>query len=50
MVKEVSSRVWVITAMGSRGLLYHAYFGEKLAQAIQGMITLSFQELMHYLK
>ena len=50
MVKEVSSGVWVITAMGSRGLLYHAYFGEKLAQAIQGMITLSFQELMHYLK
>ncbi|MDR2539221.1 MAG: FAD-binding oxidoreductase [Chlamydiales bacterium] len=32
MIKGISSRVWVITAMGSRGLLYHAYFGEKLAQ------------------
>ncbi|MCL6756031.1 MAG: FAD-binding oxidoreductase [Candidatus Rhabdochlamydia oedothoracis] len=33
---KVSNKVWVITAMGSRGLLYHAYFGEKLAQAIIG--------------
>jgi len=44
---KVSNKVWVITAMGSRGLLYHAYFGEKLAQAIEGVTTLSFQELMY---
>lgn len=50
LAAKISSRVWVITAMGSRGLLYHAYFGEKLAQAIEGTITLSFQELIHYLK
>ena len=47
---KVSNKVWIITAMGSRGLLYHAYFGEKLAQAIEGVTTLSFQELMYYLK
>lgn len=47
---KVSSRLWAITAMGSRGLLYHAYFGEKLAQAIEGISTLSFQELIHCLK
>lgn len=44
---KVSNKVWVITAMGSRGLLYHAYFGGKLAQAIEGTTTLSFQELMY---
>ncbi|PWU13124.1 MAG: hypothetical protein C5B45_06680 [Chlamydiae bacterium] len=47
IVTKISSRVWVITAMGSRGLLYHAYFGEKLAQVIEGTITPPFQELMH---
>ncbi|HEV3269048.1 MAG TPA: FAD-dependent oxidoreductase [Candidatus Rhabdochlamydia sp.] len=50
IIAKISSRVWVITAMGSRGLLYHAYFGEKLAQAIEGATTLSFQELMYDLK
>ena len=50
LATKISSRVWVITAMGSRGLLYHAYFGERLAQAIEGTTTLSFQELIHYLK
>jgi glycine/D-amino acid oxidase-like deaminating enzyme len=44
---QISTRLWTLTAMGSRGLLYHAYFGEKLAQAIT---TLSFQELVYYLK
>lgn len=47
---KVSSGLFAITAMGSRGLLYHAYFGEKLAQAIEGESTLSFQELIHDLK
>ena len=34
IVKEVKKGVWVITAMGSRGLLYHAYYGKKLAKEI----------------
>ena len=50
IAKKLSTQVWAITAMGSRGLLYHAYFGEKLAQAIEGVSTLSFQELTHCLK
>ncbi len=47
---KVSDGLFAITAMGSRGLLYHAYFGEKLAQTIEGISTLSFQELIHELK
>jgi glycine/D-amino acid oxidase-like deaminating enzyme len=47
---KVSDGLFVITAMGSRGLLYHAYFGEKLAQTIEGTSSLSFQELIHDLK
>lgn len=47
---KISAQLWAITAMGSRGLLYHAYFGNKLAQAIEGISTLSFQELVYCLK
>lgn len=43
IAEQISSRLWTLTAMGSRGLLYHAYFGEKLAQTIEGISTLSFQ-------
>lgn len=43
IAEQISFRLWTLTAMGSRGLLYHAYFGEKLAQAIEGISTLSFQ-------
>jgi glycine/D-amino acid oxidase-like deaminating enzyme len=30
-VKRVSPKVWVLTGMGSRGLLYHAYFAKTLS-------------------
>lgn len=36
MVGQLDERTWVITAMGSRGLLYHAYFAKLLAAAICG--------------
>lgn len=31
---KMGKSAWVITGMGSRGLLYHAYVGEQLAEAI----------------
>jgi glycine/D-amino acid oxidase-like deaminating enzyme len=31
IVQRVNDRVWTLTALGSRGLLYHAYFGKELA-------------------
>jgi glycine/D-amino acid oxidase-like deaminating enzyme len=31
ILEEIQPKVWVITALGSRGLLYHAYLGKKLA-------------------
>jgi glycine/D-amino acid oxidase-like deaminating enzyme len=31
---KVSEGLWVLTAMGSRGLLYHAFLGKLLAEAI----------------
>lgn len=34
MVKKVSNTVWVCTAMGSRGLLYHAHAAELLSEAL----------------
>ena len=34
---QLSPRVWALTAMGSRGLLYHAYFGKTLAAAVGGL-------------
>lgn len=34
LVKKVEEKVWVITGLGSRGLLYHAYLGKLLAEAI----------------
>lgn len=34
IMEKVSSKAWVLTAMGSRGLLYHAYFGKTLAENI----------------
>lgn len=38
IVKQLSNNCYVITGMGSKGLLYHALFGEQLA----GMIVTSF--------
>ena len=34
---QIDAKTWVLTAMGSRGLLYHSYLGKKLACAmVQG--------------
>ncbi len=33
---KITDKVWFLTGMGSKGLLYHALYGEKLAQAIFG--------------
>lgn len=33
-VGKVQERIWMITGMGSRGLLYHAYLGKMLSSAI----------------
>lgn len=34
IVQKVGSKCWVITGMGSKGLLYHALYGEQLAAMI----------------
>ncbi|MBI2743725.1 MAG: FAD-binding oxidoreductase [Chlamydiales bacterium] len=34
IIRKLKERVWVCTAMGSRGLLYHAFAGKMLAKAI----------------
>jgi glycine/D-amino acid oxidase-like deaminating enzyme len=34
ILKKIDAKTWVITALGSRGLLYHAYLGKKLTQEI----------------
>lgn len=34
IAERIDDRTWVLTALGSRGLLYHACFGEKIAQEI----------------
>ena len=31
LLKQLSDKCWVLTAMGSRGLLYHAYYGHQFA-------------------
>ncbi len=31
IAERVNDRVWTLTGLGSRGLLYHAYFGKELA-------------------
>ena len=31
IVEKLDERSWVVTALGSRGLLYHAYLAEQLA-------------------
>jgi glycine/D-amino acid oxidase-like deaminating enzyme len=38
-VGRVKDNLWVLTAMGSRGLLYHAYLGEQLANAINNSVN-----------
>lgn len=34
MVKQINNRCWVLTGMGSKGLLYHALFGQELAERV----------------
>lgn len=34
VIRQLNQRTWVITGMGSRGLLYHALYAEELAQMI----------------
>lgn len=34
LIEKVNNKTWVITAMGSRGLLYHGYYAEILAEKI----------------
>jgi glycine/D-amino acid oxidase-like deaminating enzyme len=31
---RLKEKIWILTAMGSRGLLYHAYFGRTIAEEI----------------
>jgi glycine/D-amino acid oxidase-like deaminating enzyme len=32
ILEQIDPKTWVITAFGSRGLLYHAYFGKKIME------------------
>lgn len=34
ILHKLDEKTWVMTAFGSRGLLYHAYFGQKLARGL----------------
>lgn len=34
LVDQITDKVWVITGMGAKGLLYHAWMGKLLAQAL----------------
>ncbi|MBF5059421.1 NAD(P)/FAD-dependent oxidoreductase [Candidatus Neptunochlamydia vexilliferae] len=35
-IGKIDENIYAITGMGSRGLLYHAYFGKKLAEEVMG--------------
>lgn len=34
IINKINPKTWAITALGSRGLLYHAYLGKKLTQTL----------------
>ncbi len=34
ILEQLNAKTWVMTAFGSRGLLYHAYFGQKIGKLI----------------
>lgn len=34
ILQQIDPKTWIITALGSRGLLYHAYFGQKIRYAL----------------
>jgi glycine/D-amino acid oxidase-like deaminating enzyme len=38
MIEQINPKTWVITALGSRGLLYHAYFGNQSTIAMSAPI------------
>lgn len=35
LLKQLSEKCWVLTGMGSRGLLYHAFYGQQYAASLQ---------------
>lgn len=35
LIGRIDNKVWIFSALGSKGLLYHAYLGEKLAYAFK---------------
>ncbi|MCE5317612.1 MAG: FAD-binding oxidoreductase [Parachlamydia sp.] len=35
LLKQVDAKTWVLTGMGSKGLLYHALFAKRLCQKVQ---------------
>lgn len=39
LLEQISEKAWAITAFGSRGLLYHAYFGKKISQLLLQSLT-----------
>lgn len=34
LIKQISAKVWTLTGMGSKGLLYHAFYAKKLREII----------------
>jgi glycine/D-amino acid oxidase-like deaminating enzyme len=37
IIEQVDPKTWAVTALGSRGLLYHAYLGKKLKEKLQAI-------------
>ena len=38
ILEQINPKTWVMTAFGSRGLLYHAYFGKQMAERFSTVI------------
>lgn len=41
MIKKIDNKRWVITGMGSKGLLYHALYAKKLAEMLVAYMSIS---------
>lgn len=41
ILEQIDPKTWVLTAFGSRGLLYHAYFGKKLMEKFSCPVVLN---------
>ncbi|HEX4839403.1 MAG TPA: FAD-dependent oxidoreductase [Rhabdochlamydiaceae bacterium] len=39
LLEQINRKTWALTAFGSRGLLYHAYFGKKIADVVSSSAT-----------